>query len=248
MPWSRVRQSSDGTWRRWLLPGPDRSGRRGILRCRGWSRLRPASRSGAVSSFLRDFLAYGNSAASCRSYGHDLLRWFRFLSAVGVAWVRARRADVRDFVLWLRVARSPARDQRRPGAPVSGEVNPRTGKAYLQAGHAPARSTTRCRCWRSSTATTRGPGVGSTSGSAATRSGYRDSSGHREQPGLRLPSRADPGLRVTACTSAPAAASPATTSRPTVPVAPASSPRPCAAIEGPSVSRSADPERSCTRP
>ena len=87
MPWSRVRQTSDGTWRCWLLPGPeDRSGRRGILRCRGWSRMRPGEPIGAVSGFLPDFLACGNSAASCRSYGHDLLRWFGFLSAVGVPW------------------------------------------------------------------------------------------------------------------------------------------------------------------
>ena len=93
---------------------------------------------GAVSSFLPDFLACGNSAASCRSYDHDLLRWFGFLSAVGVPWDRARRADVRDFGPWLRVARNPARDRRRPGAPVPGEVNARTGKAYLQAEYAPA--------------------------------------------------------------------------------------------------------------
>jgi len=92
----------------------------------------------AVSGFLRDFLACGNSAASCRSYAHDLLRWFRFLAAVGVRWDRATRAEVRDFVLWLRVARNPARDRHRPGAPAPGAVNPRTGKAYLGAGYAPA--------------------------------------------------------------------------------------------------------------
>ncbi len=92
----------------------------------------------AVSGFLRDFLACGSSAASCRSYGHDLLRWFRFLAAVAVRWDQATRADVRDFVLWLRVAGNPARDRRRPGAPGPGEVNARTGKAYLQAGYAPA--------------------------------------------------------------------------------------------------------------
>ena len=51
MLWRRVRQSSSGTWRRWLLPGPDRSRRRGTLRCRGWSRMRPASRSGRSAAF-----------------------------------------------------------------------------------------------------------------------------------------------------------------------------------------------------
>jgi hypothetical protein len=39
------------------------------------------------------------SAASCRSYLLSLLRWLRFLSAVSVAWDRAERRDVRDFVL-----------------------------------------------------------------------------------------------------------------------------------------------------
>ncbi len=53
-PWSRVRQSSSGTWRRWLLPGPDRSRQRETLRCRGWSRMRPESPS-------------RRSAASCGS-------------------------------------------------------------------------------------------------------------------------------------------------------------------------------------
>jgi hypothetical protein len=44
-----------------------------------------------VRDFLRSLLACGNSPASCRSYGYDLLRWFRFLAAVGVCWQRAQR-------------------------------------------------------------------------------------------------------------------------------------------------------------
>ncbi|MFD6065220.1 tyrosine-type recombinase/integrase [Rhodococcus wratislaviensis] len=91
-----------------------------------------------VSEFLRDLLACGNSRASCRSYGYDLLRWFRFLAAVGVPWDRAQRAEVRDYVLWLRTAHNPARDRRRPDAPAAGSLNPRTGKPYLGAGYAPA--------------------------------------------------------------------------------------------------------------
>jgi integrase len=93
---------------------------------------------GPVSDFLEHLLASGNSAASCRSYAFDLLRWLRFLAAVDVRWDRAQRGEVRDFVLWLRLARNPARDRRRPGAPAPGEVNPRTGKPSLQAGYAPA--------------------------------------------------------------------------------------------------------------
>ncbi len=91
-----------------------------------------------VSEYLRELLACGNSPASCRSYGHDLLRWFRFLAAVDVPWNRAQRSNVRDFVLWLRTSHNPARDRRRPGAPAAGSVNRRTGKPYLGAGYAPA--------------------------------------------------------------------------------------------------------------
>jgi len=87
---------------------------------------------------LRDLLACGSSPASCRSYGYDLLRWFRFLAAVDVVWNRAQRAELRDFVLWLRTCHNPARNRRRPDAPAPGPVNPRTGKAYLQKGYAPA--------------------------------------------------------------------------------------------------------------
>jgi integrase/recombinase XerC len=89
-----------------------------------------------ISQFLRDFVACGNSAASCRSYGYDLLRWWRFLAAVEVPWNRAERGQVRDFVLWLRAAHNPARDRRRSDAAVSGSVNPRTGKQYLSLGYA----------------------------------------------------------------------------------------------------------------
>lgn len=93
---------------------------------------------GPVSDFLRDLLACGNSPASCRSYGYDLLRWFRFLAAVDVRWDRASRGEVRDFVLWLRSCHNSARDRHREGGPVPGSVNPRTGKQYLREGYAPA--------------------------------------------------------------------------------------------------------------
>lgn len=95
-------------------------------------------RIGPVCEFLRDLLACGNSPASCRSYAYGLLRWFRFLSAAGVGWERAQRADTREFVLWMRTARNPARERRRPDAPAPGTVNQRTGKPYLSPGYAPA--------------------------------------------------------------------------------------------------------------
>ena len=67
----------------------------------------------AVAAFLRDLQAGGRSAATLRSYGMDLLRWFRFLWAVGVAWDRATRTQARDFCRWLQVVGKRARSHWR---------------------------------------------------------------------------------------------------------------------------------------
>ncbi|MGH9058413.1 MAG: tyrosine-type recombinase/integrase, partial [Acidimicrobiales bacterium] len=92
----------------------------------------------AVSEFLRELVACDSSPTSVRSYAFDLLRWFRFLAAVGVDWSRASRVEVRDFVTWLRMADNPQRARHRPGRPPAGSVNARTGKRYLASGYAPA--------------------------------------------------------------------------------------------------------------
>ncbi|MFB8039537.1 hypothetical protein ACFC5Z_42975 [Streptomyces sp. NPDC056004] len=39
-----------------------------------------------VSKFMRELVACGNTAASCRSYAYDLLRWFR-------SWQWKKQAD-----------------------------------------------------------------------------------------------------------------------------------------------------------
>src|ERR1017187_6319907 len=62
-----------------------------------------------VGEYLKDLQAAGRSVATQRSYGMDLLRWFRFLWAVEVPWDRAARAEARDFCRWLQVAGKPAR-------------------------------------------------------------------------------------------------------------------------------------------
>ncbi len=82
----------------------------------------------AVTEFLHHMLADDASPASLRSYAYELLSWHRFLHAVEVPWHLAGRADARDFALWLKTSRKPAR-QRRPDAPAPGSVNPVTGKA-----------------------------------------------------------------------------------------------------------------------
>jgi integrase len=63
----------------------------------------------AVAVFFRELLAAGRSAATARSYGMDLLRWFRFLWALDVPWDRAARTEARDFSRWLQVGGKPVR-------------------------------------------------------------------------------------------------------------------------------------------
>jgi integrase len=71
----------------------------------------------AVTAFFCDLQAVGRSTATVRSYGMDLLRWFRFLWAIEVAWNRATRAEARDFSRWMLVAGKPTRGHwRRPAA------------------------------------------------------------------------------------------------------------------------------------
>ncbi len=82
----------------------------------------------AVTEFLHHMLADDASPASLRSYAYELLPWFRFLDAVMVPWDLAGRAEARDFALWLKTVKKPARP-RRPDAPAPGSVNPVTGKA-----------------------------------------------------------------------------------------------------------------------
>ncbi|MEV0415846.1 hypothetical protein AB0I68_35040 [Streptomyces sp. NPDC050448] len=94
-----------------------------------------------VTSFFAELQAASRPVTTVRSYGMDLLRWYRFLWAVDVAWDRATRSEARDFSRWLQLADKPVRihwrHQRQgttiprpsgakraePGAP-----NPVTGK------------------------------------------------------------------------------------------------------------------------
>ena len=62
-----------------------------------------------VAACLRDLQACGRSATTQRSYGMDLLRWFRFLRAAGADWDRATGVEARDFICWLQVTRRPGR-------------------------------------------------------------------------------------------------------------------------------------------
>ena len=85
----------------------------------------------------------GRSAATLRSYGMDLLRWWRFLDAVGVAWDRASRVEARDFSCWIGLTVKQRLQTSRPRAArwssgVLGAPNPVTGKPGAGDGYAPA--------------------------------------------------------------------------------------------------------------
>ena len=82
-----------------------------------------------VSVFFRELLASGRSTATVRSYGMDLLRWWRFLASVDVGWDRASRIEARDFSCWLQATVKPRRS--RTGSSVgrsAAAANQVTGK------------------------------------------------------------------------------------------------------------------------
>jgi site-specific recombinase XerD len=96
-----------------------------------------------VSEFLAELQAQDSSVSTLRSYGNDLLLWWRWLAAAGVAWDKVTPAEGRDFARWMQVADKPARPHWRdrvgspPGVsrgpvtagPAAVTVNPVTGKA-----------------------------------------------------------------------------------------------------------------------
>ena len=86
----------------------------------------------AVTAYFRELQASGRSAATLRSYGMDLLRWFRFCWAVGLDWDRATRTLARDFSRWLQISGKPVRPHwRGPSATEVEAPGPvREGQAY----------------------------------------------------------------------------------------------------------------------
>jgi hypothetical protein len=71
-----------------------------------------------VAVYLKDLQAIGRPATTQRSYGMDLLRWFRFLWAVEVPWDQATRDEARDFSRWIQISDKP----KRAGAPAAAAV------------------------------------------------------------------------------------------------------------------------------
>ncbi|MFE9468953.1 integrase [Streptomyces virginiae] len=50
-----------------------------------------------VAAFFAELQACSRPASTIRTYGMDLLRWWRFLDGWGLAWHRATRLEGRDF-------------------------------------------------------------------------------------------------------------------------------------------------------
>ena len=81
-----------------------------------------------ATAFFRDLLAAGHAESTVRSYGMDLLRWFRFVWAAEVPWDRATRAEARDFSRWLQVEGKQPRPHWRDRAPAAGAAG--AGEPY----------------------------------------------------------------------------------------------------------------------
>ena len=100
----------------------------------------------AVSEYLQDLQAAGRSMATTRSYAMDLLRWFRFLWSVDIAWNRATRAEARDFCRWMQISGKPVRNHWRSiSSAKSSTVTALTaGKPYAPSVRAHSETVLRC--------------------------------------------------------------------------------------------------------
>jgi integrase len=86
---------------------------------------------GPIGIYLGDFIVRGNGVASVRSYAYDLLRWWRWLRVIEIAWDKATSTEAKDFVLWFSGATKRRQAVRTTSAVTAGTVNPITRKRYL---------------------------------------------------------------------------------------------------------------------
>jgi integrase len=91
-----------------------------------------------VSAYLTELILSDTSPLTVESYAYDLLRWWRLLALVDVAWDRASRAEVELMVGWMRSAANPQRRRADLRVAQPGSVNLKTGKPALRAGYAPS--------------------------------------------------------------------------------------------------------------
>ncbi|MEV8312376.1 hypothetical protein AB0P36_35100 [Streptomyces flavidovirens] len=89
-----------------------------------WIAVMPSS---SPSKFFAELQAEDKPASTVRSYGVDLLRWWRFLWAFDIEWSRATRTDARDFTRWMQIANKPQRlHWRHRKAGYTAETAPKT--------------------------------------------------------------------------------------------------------------------------
>jgi site-specific recombinase XerD len=96
-----------------------------------WTPYRLLGSCGAVVEpvqvFFTELQAEDKPASTIRSYGMDLLRWWRFLWALDIEWNRATRMDARDFTRWMQSANKPQRlHWRHRKAGYTAETAPKT--------------------------------------------------------------------------------------------------------------------------
>lgn len=96
---------------------------------------------GPVEAFFAELVACGRAATTLRSYGMDLLRWFRFLSALELEWDQATQFEARDFCRWLQVTIKPVRPHWRypDGGGPGSDVTPDFEKERPALGRTPGR-------------------------------------------------------------------------------------------------------------
>lgn len=91
-----------------------------------------------IGAYLSELALADGSPLTSKSYAYDLLRWWRLLTLVDVAWDHATRAEVELLVGWMRSASNPQRRRTATDGVGRGSVNLRTGKQALSTGYAPS--------------------------------------------------------------------------------------------------------------
>jgi len=92
-----------------------------------------------VAAYFAELQAADRRPGTIRSYGHDLLRWWRFLAAVGVDWDRATSIEGRDFARWMMLVDKPVRVhwRYRDGKPEQSEPTDRRSDGTAATGTCP---------------------------------------------------------------------------------------------------------------
>jgi site-specific recombinase XerD len=89
-----------------------------------------------ATEYLLELAATDHSPRTVRTYALSLLRFLRFLWAVGVGWEQASSLEARDFVLWARQAEKFVGNRSAPQR--RGNRNLITGKKHLGMRYSPS--------------------------------------------------------------------------------------------------------------